>query len=84
MQRPELVIADEPDASLDPKAGEEVMELLAALARESGATLVFVSHRMEHARRFADRIVGLRAGMIALDGPAARFDEAELVGFFHA
>lgn len=83
MQRAELVIADEPDASLDPKAGEEVMALLAALTRDSGATLVFVSHRMEHARLFAQRIVGLRAGGIALDAPAASLSEAELVEFFH-
>ena len=83
MQRAELVIADEPDASLDPKAGEEVMALLAALTRNAGATLVFVSHRMEHARLFAQRIVGLRGGGIALDAPASTLSEAELVEFFH-
>jgi phosphonate transport system ATP-binding protein len=84
MQRPELVIADEPDASLDPRAGEEVMELLAALARERGITLVFVSHHMEHATRFADRIVGLRRGRVALDRPARAASAAELAGFFDA
>ncbi len=83
MQRAELVIADEPDASLDPKAGEEVMALLATLARDAGATLLFVSHRMEHALLYAERIIGLRGGGVALDAPAARLSESELVDFFH-
>lgn len=83
MQRPELVIADEPDASLDPKAGEEVMATLAALAGEQNATLIFVSHRMEHAIRFSDRIVGLGGGRVALDKPSGGVSEAELARFFH-
>jgi phosphonate transport system ATP-binding protein len=83
MQRPSLVIADEPDASLDPKAGEEVMALLASLARERGLTLLFVSHRMEHAAAYADRIVGLRGGKVDLDQPSSRLSEADLREFFH-
>jgi phosphonate transport system ATP-binding protein len=83
MQRPELVIADEPDASLDPKSGEEVMATLAALANEQDATLIFVSHRMEHAIRFSERIVGLGGGRVALDQPSDTVSEAELTRFFH-
>jgi phosphonate transport system ATP-binding protein len=83
MQRPELVIADEPDASLDPKSGEEVMATLAALANEQDATLIFVSHRMEHAIRFSERIVGLGGGKVALDQPSETVSEAELTRFFH-
>jgi phosphonate transport system ATP-binding protein len=83
MQRPELVIADEPDASLDPKSGEDVMALLLSLARDRGATLVVVSHRMEHATRFADRIVGLAGGRVALDRPASGADPHALGAFFH-
>jgi phosphonate transport system ATP-binding protein len=83
MQRPELVIADEPDASLDPKSGEEVMELLGSLCRERGVTLIVVSHRMEHALRHADRIVGLAGGAVALDTPARATSEDALKGFFH-
>lgn len=83
MQRPELVIADEPDASLDPKSGEEVMATLAALASEQMATLIFVSHRMEHAIRFSDRIVGLGGGRVALDEPSHAVSETELARFFH-
>ncbi|MGL4440371.1 MAG: phosphonate ABC transporter ATP-binding protein [Bosea sp. (in: a-proteobacteria)] len=83
MQRPELVIADEPDASLDPKSGEEVMATLAALAGEQNATLIFVSHRMEHAIRFSDRVVGLGGGKVAFDKPSDIVSESELTRFFH-
>ncbi len=82
MQRPELVLADEPDASLDPRAGREVMELLFRLTRDKGLTLVFVSHHMAHARRFSDRIVGLGNGGITLDRRALHCNEAELSAFF--
>lgn len=82
MQRPELVLADEPDASLDPRAGREIMELLFRLTRDKGLTLVFVSHHMAHALRFSDRIVGLGGGTIALDRRAGHCTEAELAAFF--
>ena len=82
MQRPQIVLADEPDASLDPRAGREVMELLFRLTRDKGLTLVFVSRHMAHARRFSDRIVGLGNGGIALDRRALHCNEAELAAFF--
>ncbi|MDK9695289.1 MAG: ATP-binding cassette domain-containing protein [Siculibacillus sp.] len=82
MQRPELIIADEPDASLDPVAGAEVMRLLFRIGRERDATLIFVSHHMDHALRFSDRIVGLRDGRVALDVASARIDATELRAFF--
>lgn len=82
MQRPELVIADEPVASLDPKAGAEVMDLLFRLTREAGLTLLFVSHHMEHARAYADRIVGLGHGKVMMDKPSVQADVGELKDFF--
>ena len=82
MQRPELVLADEPDASLDPSSGEEVMALLSNLAREKGLTLIVISHRLEHTVRFSDRIVGLQGGRIVLDQPSATADAIALRGFF--
>lgn len=82
MQRPEIVLADEPDASLDPQAGDDAMRLLAHLTRSQRLTLVFVSHRMEHAIEHSDRIVGLGAGRVQLDVPAGRADPAELRHFF--
>ena len=78
MQRPDLVMADEPAASLDPVAAEEVMSLLSGLMRRQGLTLVFTSHNLRHALDFADRVIGLRHGRIELDGPTASQNVAAL------
>lgn len=69
MQRPRAIFADEPVASLDPQAGEDVMATFAKLTRERGLTLLFVSHHLEHALNYADRVLGLRGGHLALDAP---------------
>jgi phosphonate transport system ATP-binding protein len=82
MQRPEVVIADEPDASLDPKAGEDVMRLLHESARERGLGLLFISHDLAHAVQFSDRIVGLAKGRVALDVQAEDANGIELRKFF--
>ena len=82
MQRPAIVLADEPDASLDPQSGEEVMRLLSGLARQDGLTLLFISHRMEHTLQFSDRILGLQGGRIVMDRPTANTDVAQLRRFF--
>ena len=68
MQRPRIMLADEPVASLDPKAGEEVMELFVRLIKSQGLTLFYSSHHLEHAIGYSDRILGLRGGVVALDG----------------
>jgi phosphonate transport system ATP-binding protein len=83
MQRPELILADEPDASLDPRSGEEVMGLLYNLARNKGVTLVVISHRIEHTIRYSDRIVGLAEGKIILDLPSSEAHASNLLAFFN-
>lgn len=82
MQRPELVLADEPDASLDPQTGQEVMELLLTLVRRDGLSLLVISHRMEHTLKFSDRILGLAQGCIALDLPTVEATPSGLRHFF--
>ena len=62
--RPRLLFADEPTGNLDRETGQSVAELLFALNRESGTTLVIVTHDLELARR-ADRVVHLDAGRIS-------------------
>jgi phosphonate transport system ATP-binding protein len=84
MQRPRLMIADEPVASLDPVAGEEVMELFVSLMRRDGLTLLFTSHNLEHALRYADRVIGLQGGRMVLDAPARDLRAAELRGLYDA
>jgi phosphonate transport system ATP-binding protein len=82
MQRPKLVLADEPDASLDPQSGDEIMGLLYRLAKDNGLTLIVISHRIENTIRYSDRIVGLALGRVALDVPAAEADPRALRTFF--
>ncbi len=82
MQRPAFILADEPDASLDPQTGQEVMELLLGLVRQDGLSLLVISHRLEHTLAYSDRILGLQQGRIALDIPTDRADAAALRRFF--
>lgn len=79
---PEVLIADEPCASLDPAAGEDVMELFFKLARDEGVTVVFTSHNIEHALRYGDRVLGLADGAIKLDATAASLNASELRGLY--
>lgn len=78
MQHPEIMLADEPAASLDPQAGDEVMQLFTNLMREERKTVVFTSHNLEHALSFADRVIALGDGRVVLDSPSARLREREL------
>ena len=78
MQRPALILADEPVASLDPQAAEDVMALFRARADAGGATLVFTSHNLEHALHHADRIVALKAGALVMDVSARTADRDAL------
>lgn len=69
MLEPDVVLADEPVASLDPRASREVLELLRRQARSSGATVLCSLHQLDLAAAFADRIVALRGGRLVFDGP---------------
>lgn len=82
MQRPEIVLADEPDASLDPSSGEEVMALLYQLSADSRLPLIIISHRIEHTLRFSDRIVGLAGGRVVMNTPSSEARPEELRRFF--
>jgi phosphonate transport system ATP-binding protein len=82
MQRPQVMFADEPVASLDPAAGEEVMGCFLELIRRERLTLVFTTHDVRHALHYADRVVGLRGGRVAIDAPAAALDAPSLRSFY--
>lgn len=68
MQEPELLLADEPTSSLDPKTSVEIMELMGALAGERNIPVIVNIHNVELARRFASRIVGMSGGRVVFDG----------------
>ena len=82
MQRPAFILADEPDASLDPQTGQEVMALLRGLVRQDRLSLLVISHRLEHTLEFSDRILGLAQGRLALDTPTALANAEGLRRFF--
>jgi phosphonate transport system ATP-binding protein len=82
MQKAEIVFADEPAASLDPTAGEEVMNLFADLNRREGLTFVYTTHNLAHALERADRVVALRSGRIGIDAPARSLRADDLRGLY--
>lgn len=69
MQRPQLLLADEPTSSLDPKTSVEIMELLLEQGRAQRIPVVVNIHDVELAKRYATRIVGMSGGQIVYDGP---------------
>jgi phosphonate transport system ATP-binding protein len=71
VQGARLLLADEPVASLDPESTRRVMELLTALNREQGMTLLVSLHHVGLARRYCDRVVALRHGELVFDGPTS-------------
>ena len=70
-QDPELLLIDEPTASLDPKTSRQVMRLITELCAERGLAGIVNIHDVELAQMFLPRIIGLRAGEIVYDGPAS-------------
>jgi len=82
MQNPELVLADEPTSSLDPKTSVEIMELLAGLAKARGIPVLVNIHNVELARRFAERVVGMSQGVVIFDGPPTDLRESHLLQIY--
>jgi len=68
-QEPKVILADEPTASLDPMLTESIMGILQRINRERGLTLVVSQHMLETALSYGTRIIGLRQGRVAFDGP---------------
>ena len=69
VQRPKILLVDEPTSSLDPRTSEAVMKLIVELATEDGIPALINIHDVPLARAFAERVLGLRAGEIVYDGP---------------
>lgn len=68
MQEPDLILADEPTSSLDPKTSVEVMEIMVKLTSARGIPVVINIHNVELAKRFANRIIGMAQGQVVFDG----------------
>src|SRR6202045_3187159 len=76
LQEPEIVLADEPVASLDPENTRVVMDALRRINRHYGATVMCNLHSVELARAYCDRLVGMAAGRGGFDGGPALLTEA--------
>jgi phosphonate transport system ATP-binding protein len=81
-QRPRAVLADEPVASLDPEAAQEIMRLLRRVSREDGLGVLCVLHQPELACCYADRIVGLREGRVMFDEKATQVPDRRVTALY--
>jgi phosphonate transport system ATP-binding protein len=75
MQEPEILLADEPTASLDPVSSRQIMELLQRLADELKLPVLINIHNVNEAKEFTRRIVGMRFGRLIFDGLPADLDD---------
>jgi len=82
VQRPELVLADEPASALDPALADQALQLLGELAADRDGALLACLHDPALALRHCGRVVGLVDGRVALDAPAASVSLAELERFY--
>jgi phosphonate transport system ATP-binding protein len=72
MQDPKVILADEPIASLDPMNAQVVMDALRRIHEEDGRMVVCNLHTLDTARRYCDRVIGMRAGRVVFDGTPAQ------------
>lgn len=82
-QAPNLILADEPVASLDPATAERVMALLHKICRQDGLGAIISLHQVDLARQFADRILGINAGHVVFDGPPEKLGEDAIRRIYH-
>ena len=82
IQNPELLLVDEPTASLDPKTSRQIMRLIKELCAERKLSAIINIHDVMLAQMFAERIVGLRFGEIVYDGPPDELTPAVLTSIY--
>jgi phosphonate transport system ATP-binding protein len=84
MQNPDLLLVDEPTASLDPKTARQIMRLIRSLAQERSTPALVNIHDVALAQGFADRVIGLQGGKVCYDGPAADLSPEVLTQIYGA
>ncbi|WP_040157092.1 phosphonate ABC transporter ATP-binding protein [Mobilicoccus massiliensis] len=82
VQRPKILLADEPVASLDPVSAAQVMELIGQISREEHLTVICSLHQVQTALTYGDRIVGLRAGRVVLDRATSEIGQQEALRIY--
>lgn len=82
--KPEVLILDEPTAGLDPKGRDEILDRIAALQKESGMTVILVSHSMEDVAKYVERLIVMDKGQVLYDAAPAEvfrhYEELEQIG----
>ncbi len=82
MQDPDLILADEPTSSLDPKTSVEVMEIMVRLAGVRNTPIVINIHNVDLAKRFSNRIIGMARGEVVFDGPPGELKDHHLADIY--
>jgi phosphonate transport system ATP-binding protein len=77
MQEPEIILADEPVASLDPVLAHSIMQYLEQINQEDGAMVICSLHFLDLVHRYADRAIALNEGKLMFDGPPEEIDDAK-------
>lgn len=82
VQNPNIILADEPVSSLDPTRAEDVLSLLISLAKENNKTLITSIHSIKYAKKYFDRVIGLRNGELFFDLPVNELNEGLLTELY--
>ncbi|MGD1906034.1 MAG: phosphonate ABC transporter ATP-binding protein [Leptolyngbyaceae cyanobacterium] len=82
VQDPQVILADEPIASVDPARAHDLMTLLRDWCAQAGKTLVVSLHDVDFARRYCDRLIGLRQGRLMFDAPVAQVNDTMLEALY--
>jgi phosphonate transport system ATP-binding protein len=78
MQKPRMVLADEPIASLDPLNAQIVMQALRSIYEQDGITVVCNLHTLDTARSYCERVIGMAEGRVVFDGPVSQLTDAKV------
>ena len=82
MQNPEILLCDEPVSSLDPQNAQDILDYIEKRVRTQNLTCIMNLHHVEYAKRYSDRIIGLRNGRVVFDGKPAELSEEALHQIF--
>lgn len=82
MQKADIILADEPIASLDPKSARVVMEILQQINQEDGKTVIVTLHQVDVARKYCPRVIALRSGRLFFDGASEQLTDGLMFSLY--
>ena len=84
MQNPEILLCDEPISSLDPQSAQDILDYIEKIVKTRNLTCIMNLHHVEYAKRYSDRIIGLRDGRLVFDGRPEELSEEALCRIFYS